>query len=127
LITFVQIKNHFKQPETVTTSLFTTETRSETLRKLYDAAAKTPVPAITEMDRLLGDPERRSSDAFLCTPVLGQTRRRMRGNVDLEIETSVVSIMLICVCVCGPITIYPTEAASKRLRFFYDRKMGNLI
>lgn len=49
--------------------------------------------AIAEMDRIAGysESEGRSSDAFLCTPVLGQTRRKLRAKVDMEIETRLVS------------------------------------
>lgn len=61
------------------------------MRQLYEAAAKTPVDAIDEMARLSGRRDRSGSDAFLCTPVLGQHRRRMRTNVDVEIETRMVS------------------------------------
>lgn len=46
---------------------------------------------MAEMDRILGENERRSSDIFLCTPVLGMTRRRMKSNIDVEIETRMVS------------------------------------
>lgn len=67
------------------------ETRTETLRELYDAAAKTPVPVMAEMDRILGHRDRRSSDAFMCTPVLGNLRRKLKTNVDFDIETRMVS------------------------------------
>ncbi|XP_059611005.1 uncharacterized protein LOC132257950 [Phlebotomus argentipes] len=89
LATFVHIKNHFKSTETFATALFTPATRSDAVRNLYEAAAKTPVCVMREMDRLLGQDERRASVAeiFMCTPVLGQTRRRMRCNIDVEIET----------------------------------------
>lgn len=91
LITFVSIKNHFKQNQELSTQLFTPETRTDTLRELYDAAAKTPVYIMDEIDSLMGYRERRSSDAFLCTPVLGQLRYRMKRKVDLEIEAGKVS------------------------------------
>lgn len=94
LATFVQIKNHFCQQQRIQTGLFTPATRSDNVRQLYEAAAKTPVEAIDEMARLSGGQPigRRGSDAFLCTPVLGQTRRRMlRGNVHVDIETRMVS------------------------------------
>lgn len=91
LATFVQIKNHFQTNRLIDTSLFTPSSRSDNLRELYDAAAKTPVGAMAEMDRILGENERRSSDIFLCTPVLGMTRRRMKSNIDVEIETRMVS------------------------------------
>ncbi|KAL1375419.1 hypothetical protein pipiens_000703, partial [Culex pipiens pipiens] len=47
------------------------------------------------MDRILGQdgttPGRRSSDAFLCTPVLGQTRRKLKAKIDMDIETRLPS------------------------------------
>uniref|UniRef100_A0A1B0GNQ2 Uncharacterized protein n=1 Tax=Phlebotomus papatasi TaxID=29031 RepID=A0A1B0GNQ2_PHLPP len=93
LATFVHIKNHFKSTETFATALFTPATRSQAVRNLYEAAAKTPVCVMREMDRLLGQDGRRTSVAeiFMCTPVLGQTRRRIRCNIDVEIETRMVS------------------------------------
>ncbi|XP_063706193.1 uncharacterized protein LOC134835252 [Culicoides brevitarsis] len=86
LITFANIKNHYKRKHEIQTSLFTPETRTDTLKEMYEAAAKTPVPVMDELDRILGENRRRSSDAFMCTPVLGQIRRRMKSKVDLEIE-----------------------------------------
>ena len=91
-MTFVQIKNHYNTKYNIETSLFTAETRSETLQNLYDAAAKTPVPVMAEMDRIAGQRDRKSSDAFLCTPVLGQTRRKLQAKIDMEIETRLVSV-----------------------------------
>ncbi|XP_053682668.1 uncharacterized protein LOC128733088 [Sabethes cyaneus] len=93
LVTFAQIKTHHRTKYHIDTSLFTAETRSETLQELYDAAAKTPVSAMAEMDRLTGQygTGRRSSDAFLCTPVLGKTRRKLRAKVDMDIETRLPS------------------------------------
>ncbi|XP_058467821.1 mucin-2 isoform X2 [Malaya genurostris] len=48
---------------------------------------------MAEMDRLVGrdGSERRSSDAFLCTPVLGRTRRKHRAKIDMDIETRLPS------------------------------------
>ncbi|XP_055586755.1 uncharacterized protein LOC129739372 [Uranotaenia lowii] len=93
LVSFALIKNHYSTKYTIETSLFTAETRSETLQELYDAAARTPVPAIAEMDRLAGYSanERRGSDAFLCTPVLGLARRKLKSTIDMEIETRLPS------------------------------------
>ncbi|XP_062536251.1 uncharacterized protein LOC134205216 isoform X2 [Armigeres subalbatus] len=93
LVAFAQIKNHHSTKYHIDTCLFTAETRSDTLQELYDAAAKTPVSAIAEMDRIAGysEYERRGSDAFLCTPVLGQTRRKLRAKVDMDIETRLPS------------------------------------
>lgn len=92
LVTFIQIKNHYKTDYAIFTNLFTVETRTDTLRKMYENAAKTPVTAIAEMDEILGNRERRSSDAFICTPILGQIRRRMKNSIDIEIETRMVKI-----------------------------------
>lgn len=92
LVTFIQIKNHFKTDYAICTNLFTVQTRTDTLKKMYANAAKTPVPAIAEMDEILGNSERRSSDAFICTPIIGQIRRRMKNSIDIEIETRMVSL-----------------------------------
>lgn len=97
LVTFIQIKNHFKTDHAIYTSLFTVQTRTDTLRKMYENAAKTPVPAIAEMDEILGNTDRRSSDAFICTPIIGQIRRRMKNSIDIEIETRMVSLTIACV------------------------------
>lgn len=91
-MTFVQIKKHYKTDYAITTNLFTVDSRTDTLRKMYENAAKTPVPAIEEMDEILGQRDRRSSDAFICTPILGQLRRKMKNNIDIEIETRMVKI-----------------------------------
>uniref|UniRef100_A0AAG5CNC0 Wiskott-Aldrich syndrome protein family member n=1 Tax=Anopheles atroparvus TaxID=41427 RepID=A0AAG5CNC0_ANOAO len=89
LDTFVQIKNHHKTQYHVDTSLFTVASRSETVQGLYEAAAKTPVATIAEMDRIMGNIAGSSSDAFICTPVLSRQRRNARANnVDLDIEVS---------------------------------------
>lgn len=92
LVTFIQIKNHLKTEYAIQTNLFTLNSRSDTLRKMYENAAKTPVPAIAEMDEILGNRDRRSSDAFICTPILGQIRRRMKNSIDIEIETRMVNL-----------------------------------
>lgn len=109
LATFVQIKNHYQTNRLIDTSLFTPSTRSENLKQLYDAAAKTPVNAMEEMDRILGENDRRSSEIFLCTPVLGQTRRRMKLTIDVEIETRMVGIfffLFLVLCVINWITLF---------------------
>ncbi|XP_070490953.1 serine-rich adhesin for platelets [Chironomus tepperi] len=85
LVTFVQIKNHFKTEYAIQTNLFTVDTRTESLSKMYENAAKTPIHTMAEMDELLGIRGRRSSDAFICTPILERTRRRLKG-IDIEIE-----------------------------------------
>lgn len=70
---------------------------------MYENAAKTPVPAIAAMDELLGQSDRRSSDAFICTPILGKIRRRMKNSIDIEIETRTVNLLrLSCVNIHRP-------------------------
>lgn len=91
LVTFIQIKNHYKTDFTITANLFTVQSRSDTLRKMYENAAKTPVPTIQQMDEILGQTDHRSSDAFICTPILGKIRRRMKNSIDIEIEGGMVN------------------------------------
>uniref|UniRef100_A0A8W7PMB5 Wiskott-Aldrich syndrome protein family member n=1 Tax=Anopheles coluzzii TaxID=1518534 RepID=A0A8W7PMB5_ANOCL len=89
LDTFVQIKQHYTTKYHVDTGLFTVATRSETVQELYEAAAKTPVATIAEMDRIMGNIAGNSTEAFICTPVLSRQRRNARtNNVDLDIEVS---------------------------------------
>ncbi|ETN63904.1 hypothetical protein AND_004355 [Anopheles darlingi] len=86
---FVQIKTHYKTQYHVDTGLFTVATRSETVQELYEAAAKTPVATIAEMDRIVGNEAGSSSEAFICTPILSRQRRAARANnVDMDIEVS---------------------------------------
>lgn len=91
-MTFIQIKNHYKTDYVIHANLFTVQTRTENLIKMYENAAKTPVTAIDEMDEILGNRERCSSDAFKCTPIIGQIRRRMKNSIDIEIETCMVNL-----------------------------------
>ncbi|XP_050068028.1 uncharacterized protein LOC126556662 [Anopheles maculipalpis] len=89
LDTFVQIKQHYTTKYHVDTALFTVATRSDTVRELYEAAAKTPVATIAEMDRIMGNIAGNSTEAFICTPVLSRQRRNARANnVDMDIEVS---------------------------------------
>ncbi|XP_049301053.1 uncharacterized protein LOC125774824 [Anopheles funestus] len=89
LDTFVQIKDHYTTKYHVDTALFTVASRSETVRELYEAAAKTPVATIAEMDRIMGNIAGNSTEAFICTPVLSRQRRNARAhNVDMDIEVS---------------------------------------
>lgn len=90
-MTFIQIKNHFKTNYVIHANLFTVQSRSDNIIKMYESAARTPVTAIDEMDEILGNRERCSSDAFICTPIIGQIRRRMKNSIDIEIETRMVS------------------------------------
>lgn len=78
---FTPIENHFKSNYIISTSLFTAATRSKRINELYETAAKKPVHVIKEVN----------DDMFLCTPVLGLTRRRIKRNIDEEIETRMVS------------------------------------
>jgi hypothetical protein len=94
-VSFARIKNHFSSNYAFETKLFTVNSRSDTIQKLYEAAAKTPVPTIEQLDKILGIRGRRSSDSFVCTPVLGQLRRRIKKNDNMEIETRVVIIFVI--------------------------------
>ncbi|XP_035897510.1 uncharacterized protein LOC118505595 [Anopheles stephensi] len=89
LDTFVQIKQHYTTKYHVDTALFTVASRSDTVRELYEAAAKTPVATIAEMDRIMGNIAGNSTEAFICTPVLSRQRRNARAhNVDMDIEVS---------------------------------------
>ncbi|XP_053660997.1 uncharacterized protein LOC128709983 [Anopheles marshallii] len=90
LDTFVQIKDHYATKYHVDTALFTVASRSDTVRELYEAAAKTPVATIAEMDRIMGNIAGNSTEAFICTPVLSRQRRNARAhNVDMaDIEVS---------------------------------------
>lgn len=91
----MQIKQHYTTKYHVDTGLFTVATRSETVQELYEAAAKTPVATIAEMDRIMGNIAGNSTEAFICTPVLSRQRRNARtNNVDLDIEVSLVCITL---------------------------------
>nr|CAD7573814.1 unnamed protein product [Timema californicum] len=65
--------------------LFGADSRPECVRRLYAAAARTPVPAMRQLDRYRRDGHR-SSRYFLCTPVLGGARRKIR-TTDIDIET----------------------------------------
>lgn len=115
LVTFVQIKSHYKTDYEIGTKLFTVETRSATLAEMYDMAAKTPVPAIDEMDRIMGHRDRRSSDAFVCTPIMGQTRRRMNKNIDIDIETRMVSLY----CFLCLLSLFLIKKSDHQLNFYY--------
>ncbi|KXJ73775.1 hypothetical protein RP20_CCG015043 [Aedes albopictus] len=59
------------------------------------------------MDRIAGysESERRGSDAFLCTPVLGQTRRKLRAKVDMDIETRLGLAFFRILCTSNEVAI----------------------
>lgn len=91
ICTFALLKTHYKAKHEFTTSLFGTDSRPQALKALYEAASKTPVHLMRQMDRWRRDGHR-SSRFFLCTPVLGAKRRRIRNIVDIDIETRMVHI-----------------------------------
>jgi hypothetical protein len=95
ITTFSLRKEHFSSGKdvAVTKNLFAVETRPESVRRLYEAAAKTPVHAMRHLDRYRRD-GRRSSRYFLCTPILGGERRsiaKIKHKSDIDIETRMVS------------------------------------
>lgn len=69
-------------------------TQSTHFRDLYNAATKTPVHAMRQLDRWRRDGHR-SSKFFVCTPVLGAKRRKIRRKSNIDIETRMVIICLI--------------------------------
>lgn len=71
-------------------NLFNAETRPSSVQILYEAASKTPVHLMRQMDRWRRDGHR-SSRFFLCTPVLGAKRRKIKSKLNIDIETRVVS------------------------------------
>lgn len=83
--TFAQIKNHFKSYHPLETSLFTTLTRPSNLKNLYEEASKIRINVLHQID------SNGNSDMYICTPILGQTRKRQKSNIDIDIETRLVS------------------------------------
>ncbi|XP_046991914.1 mucin-19-like [Schistocerca americana] len=79
---------HFAARRDAPQALFSAETRPAAVRRLYESAARTPVPLMRQLDRHRED-GRRCSRFFLCTPVLGQRRRRHARlrSADIDIET----------------------------------------
>jgi len=95
ITTFSLRKEHFSSGKdvAVTKNLFAVETRPESVQRLYEAAAKTPVHVMRQLDRYRRD-GRRSSRYFLCTPILGGERRsvaKIKHKPDIDIETRRVS------------------------------------
>lgn len=95
ITTFSLRTEHFSSCEDVaaTKNLFAVETRPESVHRLYEAAAKTPVHVMRQLDRYRRD-GRRSSRYFLCTPILGGERRsvaRIKHKPGIDIETRMVS------------------------------------
>ncbi|XP_050303973.1 uncharacterized protein LOC126741554 isoform X2 [Anthonomus grandis grandis] len=92
ICSFAQTKEHYAAKHPVDTNLFRVDTRPDTLKSLYESAAKTPVHAMRQLDRWRRDGYR-SSRFFVCTPVLGARRRRIRGKVDIDIETRMPAVV----------------------------------
>ncbi|XP_044756787.1 uncharacterized protein LOC123315236 [Coccinella septempunctata] len=88
ICTFALRKNHFSSQQNFSGNLFCADSRPAALKALYSSAAKTPVTTMRQLDRWRRDGHR-SSRFFMCTPVLGQRRKRIKCNVDIEIETRV--------------------------------------
>ncbi|KAF2882237.1 hypothetical protein ILUMI_23930 [Ignelater luminosus] len=86
ICTFALLKEHYKAQHDLATNLFNASTRPSAVQALYEAAAKTPIPLMRQMDRWRRDGHR-SSRFFVCTPVLGARRRKIRSKVDIDIET----------------------------------------
>lgn len=72
-----------------------------------------------DMDRILGQQDRRSSDIFLCTPVLGQSRKRIKTNCNLDIETGrvcvIITFQLVVVLCCCPIILVKNHGQAQVL------------
>ncbi|CAH1135131.1 unnamed protein product [Ceutorhynchus assimilis] len=92
ICSFAQTKEHYAAKHPMDSNLFGVETRPDALKSLYEAATKTPVHAMRQLDRWRRDGHR-SSRFFVCTPVLGAKRRRIRGKVDIDIETRMPAAM----------------------------------
>ncbi|GJQ84280.1 hypothetical protein Trydic_g5221 [Trypoxylus dichotomus] len=86
ICSFAQLKTHYAANQELTTSLFSAGNRPRPVQALYEAAAKTPIHLMRQMDKWRRDGHR-SSRYFLCTPVLGARRRKIRSRVDIDIET----------------------------------------
>lgn len=118
ICTFALLKTHYASKHDFSTSLFSSDSRPRALRELYDAASKTPVHLMRQMDRWRRDGHR-SSRFFLCTPVLGARRKRIKNAVDIDIETRMVSqfslllkMFLLIIC-CKLSQFYKLSSASQ--------------
>ncbi|XP_066153154.1 actin remodeling regulator NHS [Euwallacea fornicatus] len=92
ICSFAQTKEHYAAKHPLDINLFGVETRPNALKSLYEAANKTPVHAMRQLDRWRRDGHR-SSRFFVCTPILGAKRRRIRGKVDIDIETRMPAVV----------------------------------
>lgn len=100
LDSFVLIKTHYKSSHIITNSLFTAETRTNAIQKLYNAAGRPPITVIyenvqnNENGNDLNHDIPKPSELYLCTPILSESRKRMKSNIDVEIETRLVSLFV---------------------------------
>ncbi|XP_054258359.1 mucin-2-like [Macrosteles quadrilineatus] len=79
--------DHWGAVQPLARSLFTADTRPSPVRRLYDAAAPTPVTVMRALDRYRRDGAR-CSKYFSVTPVLGQHRKKRPADcLDIDIET----------------------------------------
>ncbi|ENN74917.1 hypothetical protein YQE_08495, partial [Dendroctonus ponderosae] len=92
ICSFAQTKEHYAAKHPLDTNLFGADTRPDSLKALYEAATKTPVHAMRQLDRWRRDGHR-SSRFFVCTPVLGAKRRKIRAKVNIEIETRMPAVV----------------------------------
>lgn len=82
----------YKTKRTITTSLFTPDTRPDHINRLYETAAATPVVPICSDD--IDGNDRRSTNTLF-----GATRRRITKKIDADIETRIVSVHC-CLYMC---------------------------
>lgn len=75
----------YKTKRTITTSLFTPDTRPDHINRLYETAAATPVLPICS-DEIDGN-----DHLYPATSFGARTRRRITKKIDAEIETRIVS------------------------------------
>jgi hypothetical protein len=104
-------KQLFKFEQPCSKDLFTPASRPIEVQQLYEAAGQTPVCKMRQMDRLRKD-GRRASKIFMCTPVLGEARKRKSiKNPELEeIETSKVR----CAFLCSFWNVFMSQSKLKR-------------
>ncbi|XP_030764798.1 uncharacterized protein LOC115889022 isoform X2 [Sitophilus oryzae] len=92
ICSFAQTKEHYAAKHPMDTNLFSVDSRPQALKALYEAASRTPVHAMRQLDRWRRDGHR-SSKFFVCTPVLGAKRRKMRERIDIDIETRMPAVV----------------------------------
>lgn len=84
LTTFSHIRDHFTSKQLLDDNLFPENSRPLCVEVLYNNSLVSPVHIMREIDPLRQD-GRRTSKYFMCTPVLGDDKKR-QSNIDLEIE-----------------------------------------